>query len=88
MRRNLLLAPVLTGMDNHHCEHLAAFIAEVFGAAAHYSSVGGSHAGMIGKPMGRHLTPVLRKCWIALFLETIDEIGTPDDPEFCAALVD
>lgn len=44
---------------------------------------GGSHAHMIG----RHLTDHLRKCWIALLLDTADEMGLPSDPEFRAAFV-
>jgi hemoglobin len=85
--RNPVLAPEFTGMAKHHCEHVAAFIAEVFGAAADYTSAGGSHAGMIRKLMGRHLTHKQRKRWIALFVKTVDEAGSPDDPEFRAALV-
>ena len=49
--RNPHLAPVFTSMDRRHSEHVAAFIAEVIGAPAHYTSAGGSHAGMICKHM-------------------------------------
>jgi hemoglobin len=82
-----VLAPVFASMDPHHAEHVAAFVAEVFGTEKPYSTMGGSHAGMIGRHLGRHLTDVQRKRWIALMLDTADEIGLPDDPEFRAAFV-
>ncbi|GLS21588.1 globin [Labrys miyagiensis] len=82
-----LLGPVFAGMDRHHSEHVAAFITEVFGGGPNYTGVGGSHAGMIARHLGRHLTQTQRKRWIDLFLETADEAGLPDDPEFRAALV-
>lgn len=82
-----LLAPVFAGMDPHHAEHVAAFIGEVLGGEAAYSAGGGSHAGMIGRHLGRKLTHAQRRAWIALLLETADEVGLPDDPEFRASFV-
>jgi hemoglobin len=82
-----LLAPVFAGMDPHHADHVAAFIAEVFGGAARYSTERGGHHHMIAQHMGRLLTEAQRKRWIALMLETVDEVGLPADPEFRAALV-
>jgi hemoglobin len=82
-----VLAPVFAGMNPHHAEHVAAFVAEVFGGPKAYTSNGGSHAAMIGKHLGRHLTHVQRKRWIELMLKTADDVGLPDDPEFRAAFV-
>jgi len=82
-----LLGPVFAGMSPEHAEHVAHFLAEVFGGAALYSADGGSHAAMISHHLGRHLGEAQRKRWIALMLETADEVGLPDDPEFRAALV-
>jgi hemoglobin len=82
-----VLAPVFAGMSPDHAQHVAQFIGEVFGGAADYSAHGGSHAGMIAHHLGRHLGEPQRKRWIALMLETADEVGLPDDPEFRAALV-
>jgi len=79
--------PVLAQMDPHHAQRVAAFIAEVFEGGKPYTDNGGSHAHMIGKHMGRHLTEAQRKRWVDLMLETVDEVGLPDDPEFRAALV-
>lgn len=82
-----LLAPVFAGMDPIHAQHVARFVAEVFGGPAAYSAAGGSHSHMIRRHLGRHLTHTQRKRWIELMLETADEVGLPDDPEFRAAFV-
>jgi hemoglobin len=82
-----VLAPVFAGMDPYHAEHVAAFIAEVFGGPKAYSENGGSHAHMIGRHLGKHLTEELRKRWLAMMLDTADEVGLPADPEFRAAFV-
>jgi hemoglobin len=82
-----VLAPIFAGMEPKHAEHVAAFIAEVFGGGMPYTGNGGSHAHMIGRHLGRKLTEAQRKRWIDLMLETVDEVGLPADPEFRAALV-
>jgi hemoglobin len=42
---------------------------------------------MVRQHLGRHLTDTQRKAWVALFLDTADEVGLPSDPEFRSALV-
>ena len=78
-----VLAPVFAGMDPRHAEHVAAFITEVLGGPKAYTKDGGSHAHMIA----RHLTEAFRRRWLALMLDTADEVGLPSDPEFRAAFV-
>ena len=82
-----LLEPVFHGMDPGHAAHVASFVTEVFGGGSPYSDAGGSHAAMIRHHLGRALTQAQRARWIALMIETADEIGMPDDPEFRAAFV-
>jgi hemoglobin len=82
-----ILEPVFANMDPHHAEHVAKFMAEVLGGPKLYSDSGGSHAAMITRHLGRRLTEAQRKRWVAMMLETADEVGLPDDPEFRAALV-
>lgn len=82
-----VLAPVFAGMDPQHAPHVASFIAEVFGGPATYTGHGGSHAGMIAAHLGRRLTEVQRRSWLALMLDTADAVGLPDDPEFRSAFV-
>lgn len=82
-----ILAPVFAGMNPHHAQHVAAFLTEVFGGPKAYTAAGGTHAGMIAHHLGRHLTETQRRAWVALMLDTADEAGLPDDPEFRAAFV-
>ena len=82
-----VLAPVFAAMHRDHAERVAAFVAEVLGGDKRYSGVGGSHAGMIARHVARHLSEEQRRAWVALLLDTADEVGLPDDPEFRACLV-
>ncbi|MVT09200.1 group II truncated hemoglobin [Chitinophaga tropicalis] len=82
-----LLEPVFKHMSKEHQLHVAHFIAEVFGGPAFYSTHEGSHFRMIQKHIGKHLTEAHRQQWVKLLIETSDEIGLPDDPEFRSAFV-
>ena len=82
-----LLEPVFRHMSGEHQLHVAHFIAEVFGGPEMYSSQEGSHFKMIQKHLSKHLTEEHRKRWVSLLLQTADEIGLPDDPEFRSAFV-
>lgn len=82
-----LLAPVFAQMDRRHAEHVADFLAEVFGGPPIYSSEGGSHIGMIVKHLGRAITEQQRARWVELMIETADEVGLPADPAFRGAFV-
>jgi hemoglobin len=82
-----LLAPIFAQMSPDHAVHVAAFVGEVFGGPTTYSESHGGHAAMIRKHLGRHLTNDQRKRWMALLLDTADEIGLATDPEFRQALV-
>ena len=85
--RDPLIGPVFSGMDAHHARKVAAFVGQVFGGPASYTDDGGSHAAMISRHMGRMLTAAQRTRWITLLIETADQQGLPEDPEFRAALV-
>jgi hemoglobin len=82
-----LLEPVFRHMSAEHRKHVAHFISEVLGGPALYSQEEGSHFSMVNKHLGRHLTENHRKRWVTLLMETADEIGMPDDPEFRSAFV-
>lgn len=85
--QDALLAPVFANMSPAHVEHVADFIAEVFGGPKTYSERHGGHHAMIRKHVGRALTEQQRKRWMSLLLECADEVGVPDDPEFRSAFV-
>jgi hemoglobin len=84
---NPILAPIFAHMDSEHPQHVAAFLAEVLGGPADYSARYGGHPHMIRQHLNRHLSQTQRREWVALLLDTADELGLPDDPEFRSALV-
>src|ERR1700730_13471030 len=87
VKDNAVLAPIFAHMDGEHPKHVAAFLAEVLGGPADYSRERGGHPHMIGAHLNRHLTQRQRREWMALLLDTADELNMPDDPEFRSALV-
>lgn len=83
-----LLYPIFKNMSPEHTRHVAHFIGEVFQGPKLYTEAdNGSHARMVEHHLGKNLTEAQRKRWIMLLLETADEIGLADDPEFRSALV-
>ena len=83
-----LLSGVFKDMSPHHAKHVAHFIGEVFGGGVLYTGEDkGSHATMVQHHVGRMLTETMRKRWLQLLLESADEIGLANDPEFRSALV-
>ena len=84
---NSTLAPVFAHMSHEHAKHVAAFLAEVLGGPAEYSARHGGHPHMIRQHLNRHLTQSQRREWVMLLLDTADELGMPDDPEFRSAIV-
>jgi hemoglobin len=82
-----LLAPVFAQMSSEHVAHVSAFIGEVFGGPKVYSGQLGGHPHMIHKHANRALTEAQRQRWMQLLLQSADEVGVPNDPEFRSALV-
>lgn len=87
VRENAILAPVFAHMGSDHPQHVAAFLAEVLGGPPDYSARHGGHPHMIRRHLNRHLGQEQRREWVALLLDTADELKMPDDPEFRSALV-
>lgn len=87
VREDEVLAPVFADMDPSHPQHVAAWLGEVFGGPKVYSTHRGGHAHMISRHLGRALTEEQRRRWVALLIDTADEVGLPDDPEFRASFV-
>ena len=83
-----LLGEVFRSMSPDHVQHVAHFVAEVFGGDKLYTiEDDGSHARMIGKHIGKMLTEEKRKRWVDLLLQTADEVGLKSDSEFRSAFV-
>lgn len=87
VRADALLGPIFAHMDARHPHFVAQFIAEVLGGPAEYSAERGGHPHMIRAHLARHLSDEQRKAWLALLLDTADEVGLPSDPEFRSAMV-
>jgi hemoglobin len=83
-----LLEPVFRHMSPEHSKYVAHFIGQVFGGPPVYTGEDqGSHASMVQHHIGKSLTEAQRRQWINLLLDSADEIGLADDPEFRSALV-
>ena len=87
VKTDAVLAPIFVHMNAGHPHHVALFLAEVLGGPSAYSEQHGGHAHMVTQHLNRHLTQAQRRQWIQLLLDTADEIGVPDDPEFRSAIV-
>ena len=84
-----LLEPIFRHMDAEHAKHVAHFLAEVLKGPKVYSNEYGEDAlkHMVGKHIGKHLTENQRKRWADLLMESANDIGLPDDPEFRSTFV-
>jgi hemoglobin len=85
--QDAILAPVFGRMSREHPQHVAEFLAEVFGGPKTYSAERGGHPAMIRHHLSRSLTQEQRRRWLELLLACADDIGLPDDPEFRSAFV-
>jgi hemoglobin len=82
-----VVGPVFADMNADHPRHVAAFLGEVFGGPKTYSLEHGGHPEMIRHHLNRHLTETQRRRWMALLLDTYQDMDVPHDPEFASALV-
>jgi len=83
-----LLGEVFKNMSPDHVQHVAHFVAEVFGGDKLYTTQdNGSHSKMIGHHIGKMLSEEKRQRWVHLLLQTADEVGLKSDPEFRSAFV-
>jgi hemoglobin len=82
-----LLRPLFGEMAADHPRHVAEFVGEVAGGPADYTSNRGGHATMLAHHFGRNISEAQRRRWVNLLLDSADEVGLPEDPEFRSALV-
>jgi hemoglobin len=84
-----ILEPVFRHMAPEHSRQVAHFLAEVLMGPKVYSGEYGDDAlrHMVGKHIGKRLTEVQRKRWADLLIESANETGLPDDPEFRSTFV-
>jgi hemoglobin len=82
-----LIGPLFAHMDDQHPQHVAMWLAEVFGGPDRYTRERGGYPAMLGHHLGKAITEPQRRRWVSLLLDSLDEAGLPADPEFRAAFV-
>ncbi|WP_037683768.1 group II truncated hemoglobin [Streptomyces griseus] len=82
-----VLAPVFAGLPPDHAEHVALWLAEVFGGPQAYSQTQGGHDHMVAKHFGKNITEAQRRRWVSLIQDAADEAGLPTDAEFRSAFL-
>ena len=87
VRNDEILGPVFAGMDEHHPQHVATWLAEVFGGPPRYTEEHGGYPHMMSKHLGLALTEEQRARWVALVTPAADDASLPADPEFRSAFV-
>ncbi|MGH3884631.1 MAG: group II truncated hemoglobin [Pseudonocardiaceae bacterium] len=87
VHRDPLLAPVFAHAGADHAHHVAAWLSEVFGGPATYTTDHGGYPTMLRHHLGLAITPEQRARWAQLIAEAADEAGLPADPEFRSAFV-
>ncbi|MGY0055700.1 globin domain-containing protein [Streptomyces sp. LZ34] len=81
------LAPLSKDMDPAHPHHVAAWFGEALGGPPVHSDKHGVQTHMFGRHLGKAITERQRRRWMNLLLDTADEVGLPEDPEFRATIV-
>jgi CDGSH-type Zn-finger protein/truncated hemoglobin YjbI len=77
-----LLAPLFSNMSPDHPQRVAKWLSEVFCGPKDYSEQYGGYARMISQHIGKGLTEEKRARWVALILQSAQDVGMPADPEF------
>jgi hemoglobin len=86
-REDEILGPVFAGMDEHHPQHVATWLAEVFCGPPRYTQEHGGYPHMLHKHVGLAITETQRRRWVSMVMDAADEAELPSDPEFRSAFV-
>jgi hemoglobin len=81
-----LLAPVFANFTAAHADHVAVWLAEVFGGPEDYTAQLGGHHALLVTHLGLAIRDEHRKRWLELMAAAIDET-LPGRPELRAALM-
>lgn len=82
-----LLWPLFGEMAADHPRHVAQFVGEVTGGPDDYTASRDGHATMLVHHFGRNISEAQRRLRVNLLLDSADEVGLPEDPEFRSALL-
>jgi CDGSH-type Zn-finger protein/truncated hemoglobin YjbI len=80
-----LLAALFSNMSADHPQRVAKWLSEVFGGPKYFSEQHGGYPRMLSEHRGKCLTEPMRARWVALLLQSAQEAGLPNDPEFRSA---
>jgi hemoglobin len=80
-----LIGPLFAHMDDNHPQHVAMWLAEVFGGPADYTRTRGGYPNMLRHHIDKGITEAQRRRWVSLLMDAADDVGLPDDPEFRSA---
>lgn len=81
-----LLAPVFAQFTEEHADHVAVWLAEVFGGPADYTAHLGGHQALLRGHLGIGIHEEHRQRWLQLMATAIDEVF-PGRPELAASLM-
>lgn len=81
-----LLAPVFAQFTEEHADHVAVWLAEVFGGPADYTAQLGGHQALLRSHLGIGIREEHRQRWLQLMATAIDEVF-PGKPELAASLM-
>jgi hemoglobin len=81
-----LLAPVFVGFEQRHVEHVAVWLAEVFGGKPDYSERLGGHHALLDHHLGLGIKDEHRGRWLELMAEAVEET-LADRPDLHAPLM-
>jgi hemoglobin len=81
-----VLAPVFANFTPAHVEHVAVWLAEVFGGPAEYTARLGGHHALLESHLGIGISDEQRQRWLRLMTEAISEV-LPGQPDLSAALM-
>jgi hemoglobin len=87
VRADDLLAPIFAHMPPDHPQHVAIWLAEVFGGPAEYTAHHGGYPHMLGKHKDVGITEEQRFRWVTLIALAADDAELPADPEFRSAFL-
>jgi hemoglobin len=73
-----LLAPVFANFTRTHIEHVAVWVAEVFGGPARFTAEFGGHQALLRSHLGLSITEEQRTRWMELMATAVDK-ELPDD---------
>ncbi|WP_419706882.1 group II truncated hemoglobin [Promicromonospora sp. NFX87] len=81
-----LLAPVFANFNQRHVEHVAVWLAEVFGGPEQFTASLGGHRSLLHSHLGLGIRDEHRRRWLDLMSAAVGE-ALPDSPDLHASVM-